>query len=98
MKVLSLLGCPIEVIDSGCCGMAGAFGYESEHYSISMAMAERTLLPAIRSADDKTLVVTSGVSCRQQIMHGTGKSVFHPAEVLHMAGAKKLAFLCQSKL
>lgn len=72
-------------VDSGCCGMAGSFGYESEHYQISMQMAERRLLPAVRQASEDTLIVAAGVSCRQQIIHGTGRPVSHPAEVLRAA-------------
>ena len=75
----------VEEIDSGCCGMAGAFGYESEHYEISMRMAERSLLPAIRDADSETVIVASGISCRQQIEHGSGRTALHPAEVLRQA-------------
>lgn len=85
-KALSLLGdCQVTEVDSGCCGMAGAFGYEAEHYDISLAMAERKLLPAIREADEETIMVAAGVSCRQQIKHGTGRQAYHPAEVLHAA-------------
>ena len=72
-------------VDSGCCGMAGSFGYEAEHYEISLKMAERRLLPAVREADAETLVVAAGVSCRQQIKHGTGRQALHPAEVLRQA-------------
>jgi len=75
-------GCRVEEIDSGCCGMAGAFGYEIEHYEISRLMGERRLLPAIREAGDDTAVVASGTSCRQQIRDLTGKKVCHPAELL----------------
>jgi Fe-S oxidoreductase len=75
----------VEVVDSGCCGMAGAFGYEAEHYHVSMAMAERRLLPAVRTASADTIVVAPGVSCRQQILHGTGRNAAHPAEVLREA-------------
>ncbi len=75
----------VTEVDSGCCGMAGSFGYEAEHYEISMQMAERRLLPAVRQAANKTIVVASGVSCRQQIKHGTGKEALHPAEVLRAA-------------
>ena len=69
-------------VDSGCCGMAGSFGYETEHYDISLKMAERRLLPAVREANDQTIIVAAGVSCRQQIKHGTGRRAWHPAEVL----------------
>jgi FAD/FMN-containing dehydrogenase/Fe-S oxidoreductase len=72
----------VEEADSGCCGMAGSFGYESEHYDISMKMAERSLLPAVRAADGETIVVAAGISCREQIKHGTGVRALHPAEVL----------------
>lgn len=72
----------LEEVDSGCCGMAGSFGYESEHYDISLKMGERRLLPAVREADNETVVVAAGVSCRQQIKHGTGTRALHPTEVL----------------
>ena len=75
----------VEEVDSGCCGMAGAFGYEVEHYDISLQMAERRLLPAVRQAGDETLIVAAGVSCRQQIKHGAGRRALHPAEVLRQA-------------
>jgi Fe-S oxidoreductase len=75
----------VTEVDSGCCGMAGSFGYEAEHYDISIKMAERRLLPAVREAAEGTLVVASGVSCRQQIKHGTGRQALHPAEVLRDA-------------
>jgi Fe-S oxidoreductase len=65
--------------------MAGAFGYESEHYDISLAMAEQRLLPAVREQDQDTLIVAAGVSCRQQIKHGTGRQALHPAELLRAA-------------
>lgn len=65
--------------------MAGSFGYEAEHLSISLQMGERRLLPAVRQADEETLIVAAGVSCRQQIQYGTGKTAFHPAEVLREA-------------
>ena len=75
----------VEEVDSGCCGMAGSFGYESEHYELSMKMAERRLLPAIREAGEDTIVVAAGTSCRHQIMHGCGRQALHPAEVLRNA-------------
>lgn len=75
----------LEEVDSGCCGMAGSFGYEAEHYDVSLKMAERQLLPAVRSASSDTIVVAAGVSCRQQIKHGTEKQALHPAEVLRAA-------------
>ncbi len=72
-------------VDSSCCGMAGSFGYEAEHYEISMRMAERRLLPAVREADAATIVVAAGISCRQQIKHGAGRQALHPAQVLRDA-------------
>ena len=74
-----------EAIPSGCCGMAGAFGYESEHYELSMRIGELVLFPAIRRAAPDTLVVANGTSCRHQIRDGVGRRALHPAEVLRMA-------------
>lgn len=82
---LAAVGHQVELLDAGCCGMAGAFGYEREHYEISLAMAERRLLPAVRDAADETLIVANGTSCRQQIRHGTGRRALHPAEVMQSA-------------
>ncbi|MAT99470.1 MAG: FAD-linked oxidase [Anaerolineaceae bacterium] len=75
----------LEEVDSSCCGMAGSFGYEAEHYDVSLKMAERRLLPAMRAAAPETILVAAGVSCRQQIKHGAGRQVLHPAEVLRAA-------------
>jgi len=74
-----------EEIDSGCCGMAGAFGYEKEHYEISLQIGEMRLFPTIRRAPEDALIVASGTSCRQQILHATGRKAVHLAEAL--AGA-----------
>ena len=78
-----MVGFEVDEVDSGCCGMAGSFGYEKEHYEISMAMAERRLLPAIRAAGEDSLVVASGTSCRAQILHGAGHQALHTAQVLN---------------
>ena len=78
-------GLEVEVIASGCCGMAGSFGFEAEHYALSMKMAELDLLPAIREAGGEALVVAGGTSCRQQIRHGTGRAALHVARVLEAA-------------
>jgi len=75
----------VEVIDSGCCGMAGAFGYEAEHYELSMKMAELDLLPAVRAAADDTLLVANGTSCRHQIEDGAGRTARHIACLLEEA-------------
>jgi Fe-S oxidoreductase len=72
-------------VDTSCCGMAGSFGYEAEHYEISMRMAERRLLPAVREASMDTIVVAAGISCRQQIKHGARRQALHPAQVLREA-------------
>lgn len=79
----------VEEVDSSCCGMAGSFGYEAEHYDISLRMAQRRLLPAIRAAGPETLIVATGLSCRQQIKHGSGRLALHPAEVLRQALIEK---------
>jgi FAD/FMN-containing dehydrogenase/Fe-S oxidoreductase len=69
-------------LDAGCCGMAGSFGYESEHYEISRAIGEQRLFPALRQADPDTVIVAPGFSCRRQIEHFTGRTALHPAELL----------------
>ncbi|OMP76937.1 FAD-binding and (Fe-S)-binding domain-containing protein [[Flexibacter] sp. ATCC 35208] len=72
----------VEVIASGCCGMAGSFGYEEEHYDLSMQIGELVLFPAVRSAADDTLIAAPGTSCRHQVKDGTGKKALHPIEIL----------------
>jgi len=78
-------GLDASVIDASCCGMAGTFGYEAEHYELSMKMAERDLLPAVRAAGAHTLVVADGMSCKHQIAHGAGRGALHVAEVYRAA-------------
>ena len=75
----------VEVIPSGCCGMAGAFGYEKEHYQLSMQIGEQVLFPAIRQTGDEVCISAPGTSCRQQIADGTGRKALHPIEVLYKA-------------
>ncbi len=75
----------VEEIKSGCCGMAGSFGYEKEHYDVSMKVGELVLFPAVRKADDETIIVAPGTSCRHQIKDGTGRRALHPIEVLYEA-------------
>jgi Fe-S oxidoreductase len=75
------LAADVEVVDSGCCGMAGLFGYEKGHYEVSMKMGERRLFPAVREAG-KRVVVAPGTSCREQILDGTQRRALHPAEYL----------------
>ncbi len=72
----------VEEIPSGCCGMAGAFGYEKEHYDLSMQVGEIVLFPAVRKADKETIIAAPGTSCRHQIKDGTGKDALHPVEIL----------------
>ncbi|MCO5233797.1 MAG: FAD-binding protein [Chitinophagales bacterium] len=72
----------VEVIPSGCCGMAGSFGYEAEHYEVSMKIGELVLFPAVRKCSEDTIISTPGTSCRHQIKDGTSRSAYHPAEVL----------------
>lgn len=78
------LAYPVEEIDSGCCGMAGSFGFEKEHYDISMAIGQRRLFPAVENRPD-AILVAPGVSCRQQVEHATGRRALHPAEALWQA-------------
>jgi FAD/FMN-containing dehydrogenase/Fe-S oxidoreductase len=72
----------VEVIPSGCCGMAGSFGYEAEHYELSMQIGEMVLFPAVRNAKESTQIAAPGTSCRHQIWDGTGKKAQHPVEIL----------------
>jgi len=85
VRLLNSAGYSVQVIDDGCCGMAGAFGYEKEHYSFSLLVAEQALLPAIRSAmqsSSKIILCTSGVSCHAQIQDGSGIEPLHPIELV----------------
>jgi FAD/FMN-containing dehydrogenase/Fe-S oxidoreductase len=75
----------VEVIPSGCCGMAGSFGYEREHFELSMQIGELVLLPAVRAAGPEVLLAAPGTSCRHQIKDGTGREASHPVEILHAA-------------
>jgi Fe-S oxidoreductase len=81
--VLGRLGMDHEVLDSGCCGLAGSFGFEAgEKYDVSIAAGERVLLPRVREADRDTLIVADGFSCRTQIEHTTDRKALHLAEVI----------------
>jgi Fe-S oxidoreductase len=82
-QVLRLVpGLAVEIIESSCCGMAGAFGYGADTYQASIDMAELSLLPAVRRADGATLIVADGTSCRHQIKDGTAREAIHVARVL----------------
>src|SRR5262249_36803163 len=84
-SVLDKLGLDVQMLDAGCCGMAGAFGFEKEHYDVAMHVGERVLLPAVRTAPQGTLIVADGFSCREQIAQSTDRRALHLAEVLRMA-------------
>ncbi|HVU98186.1 MAG TPA: FAD-linked oxidase C-terminal domain-containing protein [Puia sp.] len=86
VKVLSLpANYKVSVVPSGCCGMAGSFGYEAEHYGISQQIGELVLLPAVRRQEEETIIAAPGTSCRHQIKDGTGRVARHPVEVLYEA-------------
>jgi Fe-S oxidoreductase/FAD/FMN-containing dehydrogenase len=80
-------GARVTELDAGCCGMAGSFGFETEHYELSMRIGESRLFPALREAAPGTLVSATGVSCRQQISHGVGQRAWHPVELVKAAQA-----------
>jgi FAD/FMN-containing dehydrogenase/Fe-S oxidoreductase len=82
VAALRWAGFEVTEVDSGCCGMAGSFGFEREHYDVSVALGNRRLAPAVKAAPAGTEVVAPGISCRQQIQHLTGRLARHPAEVL----------------
>jgi Fe-S oxidoreductase len=78
-------GVVVEELDAGCCGMAGSFGFEAEHYDVSMTIGADRLFPAINAAAQDTVIAATGVSCRQQIYHGTARTAWHPVELVHEA-------------
>src|SRR5215472_12329638 len=84
-ELLKRTGLDFQVLDSGCCGMAGSFGFEAHKYDVSVQIGERVLLPAVRQASPETLIITDGFSCFQQIEQLTGRKPLHIAEVLQMA-------------
>jgi FAD/FMN-containing dehydrogenase/Fe-S oxidoreductase len=87
MRVLRRIpGAEVIDLDAGCCGMAGSFGYEKEHYEISRLVGEQRLFPAIHTAEADTVIAAPGFSCRMQIRHFTGRTALHPAEVLWSMG------------
>ncbi len=86
LSVLRKLGIDFDLLNSGCCGMAGAFGFEKgDHYDVSIKAGERVLLPAVRDADDETLIIADGFSCREQIAQDTDRRALHMSEVIKMA-------------
>jgi Fe-S oxidoreductase len=80
--MLRLPGWDVTEINSGCCGMAGSFGYEAEHYALSQTIGGERLFPAVTGASAGTLVAASGMSCRHQIESGTGRVPHHPIQLL----------------
>ncbi|MDN5215865.1 FAD-linked oxidase C-terminal domain-containing protein [Fulvivirgaceae bacterium BMA12] len=90
-KMLSLpANFTVHLIPSGCCGMAGSFGYEKEHYELSMNIGELVLFPTVRKQPDDVIIAAPGTSCRHQIMDGTQKKALHPVEILWKAMQKKM--------
>jgi Fe-S oxidoreductase len=85
IKLLSGLGLDFDLLDSGCCGMAGSFGFDKDKYSVSVKIGELVLLPEVRAAQHDTLIVTNGYSCREQIEQCGGRKALHLAEVIQMA-------------
>jgi FAD/FMN-containing dehydrogenase/Fe-S oxidoreductase len=85
LELLAAAGVRAELLDAGCCGMAGAFGFEADHYQVAMAVGERRLLPAVRAATPDTVVLADGFSCRTQVAQATGRRPLHLAELLASA-------------
>ncbi len=84
-SVLQKMGLDFHLLDSGCCGMAGAFGFEKDHYDVSLKVGERVLLPAVREAEKETLIIADGFSCREQIAQTTDRRALHMAQVIQLA-------------
>ncbi len=78
VELLRRFGCVVRLTEAGCCGLAGAFGYDAEHYALSMKIGEQRLFPTIRNLDDGTILLAAGAACRMQIAHGTGARAMHP--------------------
>jgi len=85
VKLLKAMGVDVDLLDSGCCGMAGSFGFDRDKYDVSVAIGELALLPEVRAAKADTLIVTNGYSCREQVEQSGGRKALHLAEVLQMA-------------
>ena len=90
VQLLQKMGVDVETLKAGCCGLAGSWGFEADHYKLSMEIGELGLLPRIRDLPDDALVVADGFSCKTQIAHGTGRRAIHVAEVLQLAGVATL--------
>ena len=83
--MLEKMGLDLDSPHAGCCGMSGAFGFEKEHYDVSIACGERVLLPAVRAAAGDTLLIADGFSCREQIRQTTDRVALHTAQVMKIA-------------
>lgn len=90
-SLLRKMGADLQSLDSGCCGMAGPFGFESDKYAASQAVGERVLLPAVQQAPPDTLIVSDGFSCREQILQATGRRAIHLAEAMQLAQTNRPA-------
>jgi FAD/FMN-containing dehydrogenase/Fe-S oxidoreductase len=88
-SLLRKMGAELQSLDSGCCGMAGPFGFEKDKYAVSQAVGERVVFPAVRQAEADTLVISDGFSCREQIFQATGRRAIHVAEAIQLAASKK---------
>jgi Fe-S oxidoreductase len=88
-ELLNKMGLKYELLNSGCCGMAGSFGFEKDKYNVSVEIGERVLLPAVRKADEETMIVADGFSCREQIAQQTNRHAVHVAEVLAFAARQQ---------
>jgi Fe-S oxidoreductase len=84
-KIFDAIGLEYDMPDSGCCGMAGPFGFDADHYDVSIAVGDRVLLPKVRSAGNDAIIIANGFSCREQIAQTTHRQALHPAQVLKMA-------------
>jgi Fe-S oxidoreductase len=82
MTLLASTGAEVQLLDAGCCGMAGPFGFENDKFAVSQTLAERRLLPAVRAAGPETVIIADGFSCREQIAQNTARRAVHLAEVL----------------
>ena len=84
-SLLRKMGADLQSIDSGCCGMAGPFGYDKDKFALSQAIGERVLLPAVRGASADAVIVSDGFSCREQILQETGRRAIHLADAIQLA-------------
>jgi Fe-S oxidoreductase len=91
------MGADLQSIDSGCCGMAGPFGFDRDKYAVSQSVGERVLLPAVRETPSDALIVSDGFSCREQILQATGRRAIHLADAIRLAMDAKTSFESKGK-